>query len=211
VLGYRRLRVIDLATGDQPVANEADDVVVVFNGEIYNFRELRADLESHGHVLTGTGDTPALPHLYEEYGDRFVDKLDGCCAGALGQKSRASSARTVSANRSSTHSSRTGRSRSPRAEALLAFPGVDRRVDLARLDAYLALGTCPERRRRSKVCGAFTSSIHTVEAAACRSALLVSEPRRLDLTDAEWIGSAPGEDAVRKRLIADVYKALLSG
>src|SRR4051794_18502612 len=71
-LGNRRLRVIDLATGDQPVANEDGTIVAVFNGELYNFRALRQELERDGHRLTGTGDTPTIPHLYERHGDRFV-------------------------------------------------------------------------------------------------------------------------------------------
>src|SRR5215475_13967899 len=67
VLGHRRLQVIDLETGSQPVSNEAGDVVAVFNGEIYNFGELRTELAARGHVVQGTGDTPVIPHLYEEY------------------------------------------------------------------------------------------------------------------------------------------------
>ena len=63
ILGHRRLQVIDLATGSQPVANETGDVVAVFNGELYNFRQLRAELA--GHEVRGTGDTPVIPHLYE--------------------------------------------------------------------------------------------------------------------------------------------------
>src|SRR3981081_4342659 len=67
-LGYRRLSIIDLQTGDQPVRNERGDVVVVFNGEIYNFRELRRELEAKGHEVRGTGDSPLIPHAYEEWG-----------------------------------------------------------------------------------------------------------------------------------------------
>ena len=69
VLGHQRLKVIDLETGYQPVANEAGDVVAVFNGELYNFRALRDELR--GHEVRGTGDTPVLPHLYEENGPRL--------------------------------------------------------------------------------------------------------------------------------------------
>src|SRR4051812_24535303 len=81
VLGHQRLKVLDLDTGYQPVSNEAGDVVAVFNGELYNFGELRAELD--GHALRGTGDTPVLPHLYEESGPRFVERLDGMFALAL--------------------------------------------------------------------------------------------------------------------------------
>ena len=72
VLGYRRLAIVDLNTGDQPVASERGDVVAVFNGEIYNFRELRAELEARATTIRGTGDSPLIPHAYEEWGLDFV-------------------------------------------------------------------------------------------------------------------------------------------
>src|SRR4051812_9127568 len=81
VLGHQRLRVIDLETGYQPVANETGDVVCVFNGEAYNFAELRTELAAH--EIRGTGDTPVLPHAYEENGPGFVQRLDGMFALAL--------------------------------------------------------------------------------------------------------------------------------
>ena len=81
VLGHQRLRVIDLETGFQPVTNETGDVVCVFNGEVYNFPELRDELR--GHEVRGTGDTPVLPHLYEEDGPAFVERLRGMFAFAL--------------------------------------------------------------------------------------------------------------------------------
>src|SRR5436305_15270927 len=68
VLGYRRLSIIDLVTGDQPLENEDGRVAAVFNGELYNFRELRAELERRGHALRGTGGSPPIPHAYEAWG-----------------------------------------------------------------------------------------------------------------------------------------------
>ena len=82
-LGIRRLRVIDLVTGDQPLSNEDGSIWTVFNGEIYNYRELRSELLERGHRLATTSDTEVVPHLYEELGDRFVERIDGMFALAV--------------------------------------------------------------------------------------------------------------------------------
>lgn len=87
-LGMRRLSIIDLATGEQPVYNEDKSVVVVMNGELYNFREVRADLEEHGHKFETHSDTEILPHLYEEFGDAMLDQINGMFAFALWDKLR---------------------------------------------------------------------------------------------------------------------------
>ncbi|MET0558390.1 MAG: asparagine synthase (glutamine-hydrolyzing) [Solirubrobacterales bacterium] len=76
-LGIQRLRVIDLATGDQPVFNEDRSVAVVLNGEIYNYRELRERLQANGHRFATQGDTEVIAHLYEEEGPDFVRSLSG--------------------------------------------------------------------------------------------------------------------------------------
>jgi len=82
-LAMRRLAIIDLATGDQPVENERGDVVAIVNGEIYNYRELRAELAARGHVFRGEGDVGVVPHLYEELGERCFERLRGMFAIAL--------------------------------------------------------------------------------------------------------------------------------
>jgi len=82
-LGMRRLSIIDLKTGDQPVFSCDRSVVVMMNGELYNYREVRADLEKRGHKFVTQTDTEILPHLYEEYGETLIDHLNGMYAFAL--------------------------------------------------------------------------------------------------------------------------------
>ncbi|HEY1807830.1 MAG TPA: asparagine synthase (glutamine-hydrolyzing) [Acidobacteriaceae bacterium] len=82
-LGFRRLSIIDLATGHQPLSNEDGTVWIVFNGEIYNFEELRADLLARGHVFRTRTDTEVIVHLYEEFGPACVERLRGMFGFAI--------------------------------------------------------------------------------------------------------------------------------
>lgn len=82
-LGVRRLRIIDLVTGDQPIHNEDGTVWIVFNGEVYNYRELRKELEERGHRFYTLTDTETVVHLYEEKREAVVDDLRGMFAFAL--------------------------------------------------------------------------------------------------------------------------------
>jgi asparagine synthase (glutamine-hydrolysing) len=88
MLGFRRLSIIDLAGGRQPLSNEDGSIHVVFNGEIYNHRELRARLEQRGHTLRTGSDGEVLAHLYEEAGDRLVEMLNGIFAFAIWDRPR---------------------------------------------------------------------------------------------------------------------------
>src|SRR5258708_2474871 len=82
-LGHRRLAIIDLEGGKQPLSNETGDVWATFNGEIYNFQELQRDLEKKGHRFRTRCDTEVLVHLYEECGPAMLDSLRGMFAFAI--------------------------------------------------------------------------------------------------------------------------------
>ena len=82
-LGMARLSIIDVAGGAQPISNERGNIWVVFNGEIYNHKELRGPLEAAGHRFTTNSDTEVIVHAYEEYGDAFIGKLRGMFAFAI--------------------------------------------------------------------------------------------------------------------------------
>ncbi len=141
-LGFRRLSIIDLLTGNQPLTNEDHSLFLVCNGEIFNYRPLREDLISKGHSFRTRTDVEVLIHLYEEYGDGFLDKVNGQFAFVLFDKTRKRlfAARdqfgvaplfyTVVGKRFIFASE---------IKAILAHPGVERRVDLTGLDQVLSL------------------------------------------------------------------------
>ena len=87
-LGMRRLSIIDLHTGHQPIHSEDKSIWTVLNGEIYNFRQLRAELQNQNHHFYTKSDTEVLVHLYEQYSESFVDKLKGMFAFAIWDKKR---------------------------------------------------------------------------------------------------------------------------
>jgi len=82
-LGHRRLSIIDIKTGHQPIHNEDESIWIVFNGEIYNYKELRGELESKNHKFYTNSDTETIIHLYEEFGEECVEKLRGMFAFAI--------------------------------------------------------------------------------------------------------------------------------
>lgn len=218
VLGHQRLKVIDLDTGYQPVANEAGDVVAVFNGEVYNFRSLRDQLS--GHEVRGTGDTPILPHLYEESGPRFVERLHGMFAVALWDAGRE---RLVLAR------DRLGKkpllwARLPdgtlafasELKALLRLPQLSREIDLDAIDAYLALQYVPGHRTALRGIHKLAPGHVLVAEGATEHIERYWQPEPADpsANEGEWLERvrATVGEAVHKRLVADVpLGALLSG
>ncbi len=148
-LGHRRLSIIDLATGDQPVFNEDRTVAVVFNGEIYNFQELRAGLEARGHRFATRTDTEAIVHAYEEYGEGCVERFRGMFAFAVWDER----ARRLLLARDRVGKKplyyrydREGLSFASELKALLRDPGVKRVVDPEALDDFLSFGAVPAPR-----------------------------------------------------------------
>jgi asparagine synthase (glutamine-hydrolysing) len=145
-LAARRLAIIDLTGGDQPISNEDRTIWVVQNGEIYNYRELRAELEARGHRLSTQSDTEVLVHLYEEHGPTFVDRLRGMFAIALwdGRKRRLVLARDRFGIKPLYYRlTRDSLSFGSELKALLRQPGFSREIDLDALDAYLAFSFVP--------------------------------------------------------------------
>jgi asparagine synthase (glutamine-hydrolysing) len=131
-LAHARLSIIDLAGGHQPIHNETNDVWVVFNGEIFNFVELRAILEAQGHRFYTHSDTEVIVHLYEEYGDAFVAHLNGQFAIALWdqRKQRLVLARDRVGIRPLFYTEANGQLIfASEVKAIFSVPGVSRRMD----------------------------------------------------------------------------------
>ncbi len=148
-LAHRRLSIIDLAGGDQPIGNEDGSIQVVFNGEIYNFQDLRAGLEAKGHRFRTRSDTEVLVHLYEEHGDRLVERLRGMFAFALWDRPRGRL--LLARDRIGIKPLYVYRDREvllfgSEVKAILAYPGVARAVDAAAVEDYLTFGVVPGRR-----------------------------------------------------------------
>src|SRR6266550_5707863 len=142
-IAARRLAIIDLAGGDQPISNEDGSVNVVQNGEIYNYRELRQELERRGHRFSTRSDTEVLVHLYEEYGPRFAERLRGMFAIAIwdDRRRRLVLARDPFGIKPLYYRVKDDSlSFASELKALLRQPGFSREIDLDALDAFLAFG-----------------------------------------------------------------------
>jgi asparagine synthase (glutamine-hydrolysing) len=220
VLGHRRLRIVDLETGDQPATNEAGDVVVVFNGELYDFADLRRELGARGHAVPGTGDTAVIPHVYEDLGTDFPAALGGMFAIALWDAARE---RLVLARdrvgKKPLHYVELpdgGLAFASELKALFTLPGLGRELDARALDAYLALQYVPgEEVGVGGIKRLLPGHVLVWEDGAVRTRRFWElEPRPRDLADEEWLELVRDTvtRAVRKRLVSDVpLGALLSG
>jgi asparagine synthase (glutamine-hydrolysing) len=145
-LGNRRLSIIDLTTGHQPIFNESGSIAVVLNGEIYNFRQLRPVLEAKGHHFTTQTDTEVIVHLYEDYGVDAVQHLRGMFALALwdGERQRLLLARDRVGKKPLFYADLPDRLLfASEIKAILQDPEVPTAIDLQALDAYLAFQFIP--------------------------------------------------------------------
>lgn len=218
-LAVRRLSIIDLAEGRQPMTNEAGTIRLVFNGEIYNFRELRKALEQRGHLFVTQSDSEVIVHAYEEYGDAFTSYLNGMFALAIWDKPR----RRLLLARDRLGIKPlyywTGRDQlvfGSELKAVVAFPGVEWTVDPIALDQYLALEYVPTP--RSIVAGVQKlpagHQLVYCEGQVTLHAYWEISAKSQDMNQADCAEKLAGliEDAVRLQLVSDVpLGALLSG
>jgi asparagine synthase (glutamine-hydrolysing) len=145
-LAARRLSIIDLAGGHQPIENEDGSAVVVQNGEIYNYRELKRELEGRGHRFATDCDTEVLVHAYEEWGDAFAERLRGMFAIALWDKRR--QRLLLVRDRFGIkplfyRDAEGGLSFASELKAMLEQPGFSREIDPRAVAAYLAFNSIP--------------------------------------------------------------------
>lgn len=148
-LGQRRLSIIDLAGGRQPLPNEDRSIWITYNGEVYNFEELRVDLEARGHTFRTHCDTEVVVHAYEEYGPECVTRLRGMFAFALwdGKRRQLLLARDRLGKKPLVYGW-AGRDLlfGSELQALTAHPGLSRDIDPVAIDEYLTYGYIPAPR-----------------------------------------------------------------
>ena len=219
-LGHRRLSIIDLAGGHQPLGNEDNTIRIVFNGEIYNFPELRDFLLAKGHRFRTNSDTEVIVHLYEEHGVDCLRHLNGMFAFALwdAPRQRLLLARDRLGKKPIVYAlSESSLSFASEISALLQDPSVEREIDLEALDLYLALTYVPSPWTMIK-------SIRKLPPAhylTCERGVTKIErywdvkfEPRANVSEAQAADEIRSllEDSVRRRLISDVpLGAFLSG
>ncbi|HEY2962920.1 MAG TPA: asparagine synthase (glutamine-hydrolyzing) [Pyrinomonadaceae bacterium] len=147
-LGMRRLSIIDLAGGAQPISGEDGSVTIVFNGEIYNFQELRPELEKRGHTFKTHSDTETIVHAYEEYGTACANHLRGMFAFAIwdDKKRELYIARDRVGKKPLYYTVTPGQTLvfGSEIKSILEHPDVKREINLEALDAYFTLGYVPD-------------------------------------------------------------------
>jgi asparagine synthase (glutamine-hydrolysing) len=221
-LGFRRLSIVDLQGGHQPLSNEDGTVWTIFNGEIYNFPALRHRLEAKGHVLRSKGDTEVLVHLYEDEGTDMFALLRGMFALAIWDASRKTLilARDRLGQKPLLYRRAFGRlTFASELKALLALPESDvpRQVDPLALDEYLTYGYVPHPRTILEGVSKLPPGHYAVWHEGTLSIERYWSPdwnleQRRSIDDDIAALRTTMEDAVREQMIADVpLGAFLSG
>jgi asparagine synthase (glutamine-hydrolysing) len=220
LIGMRRLAVIDVGGGHQPLSNEDGSIWAVCNGEIYGYRALRDDLQKRGHRFSSESDSEVVIHLYEEYGDDFVTRLDGMYGFALWDERR----RRLLIGRDRLgikplyYAQIGGRLLfGSELKALLQVPGVTAEVDRVALGEYLTLGYVPAPHCLIRGIRKLpTASLMIAEGGRCEIRPYWRLPDGVDetLSEADWAHAVREqlERAVVEQLVSDVpLGAFLSG
>jgi asparagine synthase (glutamine-hydrolysing) len=220
-LAMRRLAIVDVAGGDQPIYNEDGSVCVVFNGEIYNFLDLRAELQSRGHHFATNSDTEVVVHAYEEYGVDCVERLWGMFAIALwdARERRLLLARDRLGKKPLVYyaNSSGGLAFASELQSLLSHPLVPREINPCAIDDYLTYLYVPAPTTAYREVKKLSPG-HRLVWQAGRITIepywnvRFSEKLRISEEEAVEQFGVLLRDAVRRRLIADVpLGAFLSG
>ncbi|HEX3147582.1 MAG TPA: asparagine synthase (glutamine-hydrolyzing) [Gemmataceae bacterium] len=226
-LGHRRLSIIDLAGGKQPMANADGTVWVTFNGEIYNFADLRGPLEARGYPFATHSDTEAIIHAYEAHGAKCVEQFRGMFAFAIwdSRRQRLFAARDRLGKKPFFYTIADGQFLfASEMQGLLAHPAVERKIDPTAIDDYLTYGYVPAP--RTIFCGVFKlPPAHTLTLDLAADAPNRARPQverywslhyepKTNVREPEALEQLTAilTEAVRLRLVADVpLGALLSG
>jgi asparagine synthase (glutamine-hydrolysing) len=220
VLGMRRLSIIDVAGGHQPIANEDETIWTVCNGEIYNYRRLRQELEQSGHRFRSNSDVEVIVHLYEEHGESFVDHLAGMFAIALWdtRERKLIVVRDRLGIKPVYYCERNGAlAWASEVKALLQVPDVQAELDPAGLRDHLAVGYAVAPRTIFK--GIFklppaTMLIRQLGEQRSRRYWTIPEQTNQNLTENDWVELVREElrRAVTSHMVSDVpIGAFLSG
>jgi asparagine synthase (glutamine-hydrolysing) len=220
LLGMRRLSIIDVSGGHQPLTNEDGSVVVVCNGEIYNFQELREQLQKAGHRFATGSDCEVIVHLYEERGEKFLEALDGMFGCAVWDKAkrRLIVARDPLGIKPMYYTVGDGQiAFASEAKALLELPFVKKRLDPAALAQYFALGyVAAPNSLFEGMKKLLPGEAITVEGGRITSRRYWSVPPDVNtsLSESQWIEATRTEleRAVKDQMVSDVpIGAFLSG
>lgn len=219
-IAMRRLSIIDLAGGHQPISNGDDSLWVVCNGEIYNFRELRAELQQRGYHFKTGSDSEVLLHLYDACGDEFVHRLDGMFDFALwdARRKRLLIGRDpLGVKPLYVHRSDRMLAFATEAKALLELPGVAREIDREVVGDYLHLGYVAAPRSIFRDIRKLPpATLLAVENGAVREWRYWRLPAKVarDVSERDWIARVREgiEAAVHRQMVSDVpIGAFLSG